>query len=184
MQAKRSALPARLHADQRAAVRAAVLPGVQRALGVARHHHRHVADEGGDEALRLGELGLQAQVAPRRAAQDPLLLLPVEVLVLVHPVRNARHALGGPLSVRGRSLRHRLIIITAPRRSTRRLSWFACSCFALRCSRRAASLHNPAAARRISRRRAARQGRGLGAHAVRPDREDARHGAGHASGLS
>jgi hypothetical protein len=100
-------LAARLHADQRAAVRAAVLPGVQRAAGVAGDDDRHVADERGDEAPGLGKLGLQAQIIPGRAAPDLLLFLPVDRLVLVDPVRNAGRALGRPAS-----LEHRIIIIT------------------------------------------------------------------------
>src|SRR4030095_624039 len=116
---------ARLHADERTAVRAAVFPGVQRPFGVARDHHRHVADEGGDETLRPGKLGLEAQVAPRRPAPDALLLLPVERFVLVDPVWNARHALGRPASVQ-----HQIIIITASRpidEETNLIRVFLCS---------------------------------------------------------
>ena len=66
------------------------------APGVARDDHRHVADEGGDEALRLGQLGLEAEVAPRLAAPDLRLLLAVESSVLVDPVGNARRAFDRP----------------------------------------------------------------------------------------
>ena len=48
------------------------------------------------EIARLRQLGLEAEEIPRRAAEDPLLLAPVDVLVLVDPVRNARDAFGGP----------------------------------------------------------------------------------------
>src|SRR5438445_8179004 len=83
-------LAARLHGNQRAAVCAAVLEGVDRAGSVTRDYHRHLADEGGDEALRLGKLRFEAEIAPRRAVKDALLLALVDVGVLVHPVRDAR----------------------------------------------------------------------------------------------
>src|SRR3954463_3668600 len=66
-------LAARLHADQRAAVRAAVLEGMDPAGGVARHDHRHLAEEGGDEALRLRDLGPRAEKAPRGGGKKTLL---------------------------------------------------------------------------------------------------------------
>jgi hypothetical protein len=96
--------PASLHHDQRAAVRAAVLERVQPALRVARHHHRHVADGGGEEAAGIGQLGLEAEEAPGRAAPDALELLAVHVGILVDPVRDARRAFGGPASLEHRSL--------------------------------------------------------------------------------
>src|SRR6185295_15766561 len=103
---------ARLHAHQRAAMRAAVLPRVQLSVRVARDDHRHVADEGGDEALRPGQLGLEAEVVPGVAAPDLRLLFAIQILVLVDPVRDACRAFRRP-----GPLEHRLIIITAHMRT-------------------------------------------------------------------
>src|SRR5581483_1922253 len=97
---------ARLHADERAAVRAAVLEAAQRPAAVARDHDRHVADEGRLEVTRRRKLGVQPDEAPGRAAEDKRLLPGVDFLVLVDPVRDARVALGGPGALRGRGPRH------------------------------------------------------------------------------
>ena len=91
-------LAALLEAQERAAVRAAVLEAVERAPLVARHHHRHAADESRLEVARVGQLGFEPQEIPGRSAVDALLLARVDALVLVHPIRDAREPLGGPSS--------------------------------------------------------------------------------------
>jgi hypothetical protein len=58
-------------------VRAAVLERAQCAFHIPGNHHRHVADEGGEEAARLGELRFQAQVVPGRPVEDAPLLLAI-----------------------------------------------------------------------------------------------------------
>ena len=83
-------------AKERAAVRAAVLEAADRAGFVARHHHRHLADESSLEVALLRQLGLEAEEVPGVAAVDALLLAAVDVLVLVYPVGNAGQSFGGP----------------------------------------------------------------------------------------
>lgn len=81
---------AQLAAHQCAAMRAAVDPTVQRVGGIPRQHDGRVANEGGLVITRGRHLGGQAQKAPHRPAENSLLLLGVEGLVLIHPVRSAR----------------------------------------------------------------------------------------------
>ena len=97
-----------MHGDERAAVRAAVFERMQITLPVARHDDGHLADEGGEVAVGLGELRFEAEIVPRGAEEDAPLLLAVDVLVLVDPVGDARRAFGGPAS-----LEHRRIIESA-----------------------------------------------------------------------
>src|SRR5437879_11254964 len=99
---------------------------MDRATGVARDDDRHVAYEGSEEALRLRQLRFEAQVAPRRAAENAFLLALVDVRVLVHPVRDARQAFGRP-----GPLLHRLIIMRTCSCSCAS-SDFSCSLFRLR----------------------------------------------------
>jgi hypothetical protein len=76
-------------AQQRTAMGAAVLEGMDGAVVVAGDHHRHVAEIGEPERIRLRQLGFQAQEGPGIAAEDALLLLRIEVAVGVEPVGNA-----------------------------------------------------------------------------------------------
>ena len=94
------ALP-RGEAQQRAAVGAAVLERVQLAVGVARHHDRHVAEVGGAERVGARQLGLEAEKVPGVAAKDALLFLRVEIRVGIDPVRHAGQAFAGPLPYAG-----------------------------------------------------------------------------------
>ena len=76
-------------ADQRAAMRAAVLEGAQLAVFGARDDDRHAADEGGAVVADVGELGLQAEEVPDRAFEDALLLGAQHVVLGVDPVGHA-----------------------------------------------------------------------------------------------
>jgi hypothetical protein len=82
--------------DHRAAVRAAIDEGVDRAVLVARHHDGRVADPGGAEVAGLRDLGLEAEVAPRRAAEDALHLEGVQRLVVVEAKRHSRVVVARP----------------------------------------------------------------------------------------
>ena len=68
-------LAALLEAQQRAAMGAAVLEGVDDAVGVAGHHHRHVAEIGERKLVRRRQFRFKAQEGPGVAAEDALLLL-------------------------------------------------------------------------------------------------------------
>ena len=65
---------ARLERDQGAAMGAAVLEGVELAIGVARDDDGGIADGGGAVVADVGQLGGQAQEAPQRALEQPALL--------------------------------------------------------------------------------------------------------------
>src|SRR5487761_241648 len=93
-----------LVADERAAMRAAVLESVDTAVRVACDDDGHVADEGRAPVARLGNLGFEAEIVPRRAHEEPGALLGIDVLTRVELIRNARHALVGPGEIK--SVRH------------------------------------------------------------------------------
>src|SRR2546430_1956088 len=97
--------PARAGSRRWSAARRAAPGGVDeslnRALLVARHDHRRVAHPGGAEVARIGDLGFQAQVAPRRAAEDALHLQLVDRRIVVQPERHAGVVVAGPGDVRG-----------------------------------------------------------------------------------
>jgi hypothetical protein len=76
--------------DQRAAMGATVLEGVDRAPGSAHHDDRHLADEGGAVVTGLLHVGLETDVAPGGAFEDAAQLRAVVALVLVDPVRHPR----------------------------------------------------------------------------------------------
>ena len=95
-------IAARLERDQSAPVRAAVLEGVELAVGVARHDHRSVADGGGAEVAHVGHLRGQAQKIPQRALEKPALLRCVDLRVLKQPVGDAGKARLGPSPQLGR----------------------------------------------------------------------------------
>ena len=83
-----------VEADQRAAMGAAVLEGVDLARPVARDHHGGVAHEGGAPVAGVRHIAFKAQETPRRALKNPLLLLRVDVLALEGPEGHARQAFG------------------------------------------------------------------------------------------
>ncbi len=89
-------VPAQLAHDHRAAVRAAVDEGVDRAVLVARHHDRRVADPRGAEVAGVRDLGFQTQIAPGRAAEDALHLERVQLLVVVQAKGDARIIVARP----------------------------------------------------------------------------------------
>ena len=82
-------LAAAVERDQRAAMRAAVLEGVDFVVEVARHDHRHGADEGGAIVAGLSHFGLEAKVVPDRTFEDAALLARVDFRRLVDPERHA-----------------------------------------------------------------------------------------------
>ena len=83
-------MAAPIERDQRAAVRAAVLEGVDLVIEIARHDHRHRAHEGGAVVAGLLDLGFEAEEVPHRAFEDAALLLRVDLRRLVDPERDAR----------------------------------------------------------------------------------------------
>jgi hypothetical protein len=89
-------LAAVLETEQRAAVGAAVLEGVDDAVLVAGDDHRHVAEIGEPERIGRRQLRLQAQEGPGVAAEDALLFLGIEVAVGIEPVGNAGEAFRRP----------------------------------------------------------------------------------------
>src|SRR4030088_157571 len=92
-------LAALLEAQERAAMRATVLEGVDRTVPVARHHHRHVAEV--RRAKRLGPrpLRLQAQKCPGVAAEYARLLLGVKLAIGIDPVGDPGEPLGRPAAL-------------------------------------------------------------------------------------
>src|SRR5579883_28269 len=94
-------LAALLQAEQRAAMGAAVLEGMDRAVLVARHHDGHVAQIGGAEGVGARQLRLEAEEGPGIAAEDLRLLLLVQVAIGIDPVRNAREAVARPAALDG-----------------------------------------------------------------------------------
>ena len=97
-------LAALVDAEQRAAMRAAVLERVELAVVVARDHHRHRTDRRCAIGVRLRQFGVEAEEIPGRPAEHARLLALEQVAVGIDPVRDPRHALGGPLP---RCRRHR-----------------------------------------------------------------------------
>src|SRR3981189_971750 len=92
-------LAALLEAQERAAMRAAVLEGVDFPVPVARHHHRHVAEV--RRAKRLGprQLRFQAQECPGVAAEYARLLLGVKLAIGIDPVGDPGEPLGRPAAL-------------------------------------------------------------------------------------
>ena len=90
-------LAALVEHQQRAAMRAAVLEGVQRAVLVAGHHDGHGAEVGAAIAVGAGQFGLEAKEAPGRPAKDPRLLLLVDVAVGIDPIGHPREPFRRPL---------------------------------------------------------------------------------------
>ena len=79
-------------ADQRAAMRAAVLERGEIAVFRAHDDDGHAADEGRAVVAGVGEFDLEAEEVPGRAFEDALLLGREHVLFGVDPVRYARQA--------------------------------------------------------------------------------------------
>ena len=86
----------RIQTDQRAAMRAAVLKGIDLAIRVARDDHRRIADFRGAKITGLRQFHLERQIVPARTMEDALLLRPIGLLGLEHPIRHPRQPLGGP----------------------------------------------------------------------------------------
>ena len=84
-------------AELGAAMRAAVLEGVDRAVLVAREHDRRRPDVRAAEVARLRDLGLEADVVPRRAVEDAVDLALVDLLAGIDPGRDPRQPFAWPL---------------------------------------------------------------------------------------
>ncbi len=91
-------LAALVEHEQRAAMSAAVLEGVELAVLVARHDDRHGAEVGAAIAVGPRQLGFEAEKIPGGAAKDARLLLVVDVAVRVDPIGHPREAFSGPVS--------------------------------------------------------------------------------------
>ena len=89
--------PALVEQEQRSAMRAAVLEGVQVAVLVARHHHRHRAEARAAIGVGTFQLGFQAEEIPGRPAEDAFLLLLVDRRVRIDPIGHAREPFGRPV---------------------------------------------------------------------------------------
>src|SRR5439155_22826139 len=83
--------------EQRAAMRAAVLERVQRAVLVAGHHDRHRAERRRAIGAGSRELGFKAEKGPCGPAEYPLLLLLVEVAVGIDPIWHPHDPFGRPV---------------------------------------------------------------------------------------
>ena len=93
-----------LDAQQIAAMGAAIGKGVDAAIRIAGHDHRGLADRRGDVIAGIRNLGGEAQKAPGRTLEDPLLFEPVllgvgieaerDLAQTVRRPRNTPHRLG------------------------------------------------------------------------------------------
>src|SRR5437867_6237386 len=77
-------------------MRASVLHHIDRAVLVAYHDDRLLADESPLKVAGVGQLGVECDVAPARAAKDALLLPGIDLRVGVNPVGDAGNAFFGP----------------------------------------------------------------------------------------
>ena len=102
-----------LMTQDRAAMRAAVFEGMDRAFGVAGDDNRHVAEMGRAVGVRLRQFRFQAQEAPGVAAKDPLHFLRIEIRVRINPVRYPRQRVSG----------QSVMFIPVLRRNTRRRAY-------------------------------------------------------------
>jgi hypothetical protein len=76
-----SAIAVALAAERHAAMRAHVLDHVERAIAVAGQDHRALADRRALEVARPGNLGLETDVAPVAAVEQPLELAAIDRFV-------------------------------------------------------------------------------------------------------
>ena len=81
-----------VEADQRAAMRAAVLEGTQLGVFSARDHDGHGADEGGAVVADVGQFIFQAEEIPDRTLEQALLLKREHVGVCVYPIGDTGEA--------------------------------------------------------------------------------------------
>src|SRR5205823_13628127 len=95
--------PRVLERDERAAVRAPVLEGVEGAVLAAYDDDGHLAHEGGAVVAGPRDVGLEADVVPDGAFEDAAELGAIVRLVLVDPVGHAGEGLHGPGAGRGGS---------------------------------------------------------------------------------
>ena len=78
-----------LEREQRSAVCATVLKGVDAAIRPAIDDHRHLADKVRQVVSRLGNFCLKAQVVPDRSKKQLFLLPVIHLLILIQPVGDA-----------------------------------------------------------------------------------------------
>src|SRR6266508_1159654 len=90
-------LPELVEHEERAAVRAAVLEGVQCAVLVTGHHHRHLTEIRAAIAVGARQLGLEAEEIPGRAAEDARLLRLIDLAVGIDAIGHAGEPFGRPL---------------------------------------------------------------------------------------
>jgi hypothetical protein len=81
-----------VEADQRTAMRTAVLETSDFSILGTNHHHRHRANKRGAVVANIRQFGFKAEVVPDRAFEDALLLQREYVRILIDPVRNAGEA--------------------------------------------------------------------------------------------
>src|SRR6516165_7320556 len=82
--------------DHGATMSATIDQSVDRAIWVAVHDDRGVADIGSAEIAGVRNLGLEPEKIPGRAAEDPLLLALVRLRIVIKPVRHAAVVQGRP----------------------------------------------------------------------------------------
>ena len=69
---------------------------MDRAVLVAADDDRSVADIDRLEVTRVGDLGLEGEIVPGRAAEDPVLFPLVQFRIVIDAVGNAREVVAGP----------------------------------------------------------------------------------------
>ena len=75
---------------------AAILEGAKAAIHIARHDHRHIADEGGAIIAGLRQLGFEAEEAPRRAHEEARPLFIIDVGAAIDRIGDARQTFARP----------------------------------------------------------------------------------------
>src|SRR5204862_684631 len=83
-------------AELNATMRATVEKAVDGAVLAAHHQHRLFADPGALPVAGIRNFTFEREIAPGRSVEDALELAPVDVLVGVDPVGNARIAFRRP----------------------------------------------------------------------------------------
>src|SRR5262249_40888049 len=89
-------LAALVEHQQRSAMPAAVLEGVQRAVLVAGHHDRHRTETRAAITVGVGQLGFEAEEMPGRPAKDARLLVLVDVAIRIDPIGHPGEAFRRP----------------------------------------------------------------------------------------
>ena len=85
-----------LATHSRAAVGATVDESMDRAVLVATDDDRSVTDIDRLEVTRVGDLGLEGEIVPGRAAENPVLFLLVQFRIVIDAEGNASEVVAGP----------------------------------------------------------------------------------------